>query len=198
MKNKSAGMPQKPKFKKSVFLMEAIASAYYGASRKDSPEWAIKARAQFLGSFNFLSKKSKFYHSGYKQAMWDMSFEELFKQSEEWAALQRSPEELRQFKNELPYELRDTTDSEKLDYYMGKVDARERFYNGGLTARQKCFFFMSTNHKCFEGLTQKEAHQIFVELKFITSNTDESQTRQWLGEIGFRSGQRGRPAKAKR
>ena len=130
--------------------------------------------------------------------MWDMSFEELFKQSEEWAALRRPPEELRQFKNELPYELRDTTDSEKLDYYMGKAAARERFCNGGLSPRQKCIFFMSTNHKCFEGLGQKEAHQIFVELKFITSNTDESQTRQWLGEIGFRSGQRGRPAKPKR
>jgi len=198
MKNKSAEIPPKPKFKKSTFLLNAIAQVHFGAERKDLPEWAKKARAQFLDSFNSLAEKSKFYRCGYKQAMWDMMLEELARQSEEWAAEQRKAKELYKLDDDLPYELRKTTDSDKRDYYTGKVDAREKFCDGGLSPRQKCFFFMSTNHKCFEGLTQKEAHQIFVELKFITSNTDESQTRQWLGEIGFRSGQRGRPAKPKR
>jgi hypothetical protein len=197
MKNKSAEIPTKPKFKKSTFLLAAIAQLHFG-SKPDVPIWAKNARAQFLDSFIFLSKKSEFYRHGYKQAMWDMMFEELAKQSQEWAAMRRKEPEQDKIDEYLPHELRKSTDSDKRDYYTGKADARDKFCDGGLSPRQKCFFFMSTNHKCFEGLTQKEARQIFVELKFITSNTDESQTRQWLGEIGFRSGQRGRPAKPKR
>jgi hypothetical protein len=77
MKNKSAEIPLKPKFKKSTFLLNAIAQVHFGAERKDLPEWAKNARAQFLDSFKSLSKESEFYHRGYKQAMWDMMFEEL-------------------------------------------------------------------------------------------------------------------------
>ncbi len=198
MKNKSAEIPPKPKFKKSTFLLNAIAQVHFGAERRDLPGWAKNARAQFLDSFNSLVKKSEFYRCGYKQAMWDMMVEELAKESEWWAAQRKEAAKLYKIDGELPYDLTKSTDQEKLDYYTGKVAARERFCDGGLSPRQKCVFFMSTNHKCFEGLGQKEAHEIFVELNFITNSTDESQTRQWLGEIGFRSGQRGRPAKPKR